>query len=303
MRLSVKRRAPSLTLENLLSCISNPRLKCQSMMTAKMFFMVSVLNESMEMMLKCLRNLGVISFRPPPGGPMAATINWSTSVSVVVSFLKQIHKQSIEFNFSVVCLVIDNRWRRKMFKIASGTASVASRVVSLHSFEHFMTAINKGIFTLFRKTVCHLLDLHRQASGLSERGQWLFVVNINILQYSVFYRCTNFSPLNYNVTLYRKHKKIHESWLVKKGGNNDWNQTKLIWWRHLTLELTEGCQTSITDLSNQYPWSTHCRRTSIGGCAPYFSLAGILRSSTNTTVFFPIGGPYIPRLRLLDKSY
>ena len=44
-------------------------------------------------------------------------------------------------------------------------------------------------------------------------------------------------------------------------------------------------------LSNQYPWSIHCRRTSIGGCAPYFSLAGMLRSSTNTTTFLPMVGP------------
>ena len=170
MRLSVKRRAPSLTLENLLSCISNPRLKCQSMMTAKMFFMVSVLNESMEMMLKCLRNLGVISFRPPPGGPMAATINWSTSVSVVVSFLKQIHKQSIEFNFSVVCLLIDNRWRRKMFKTASGTKSVAS-IESFHCTAlNILWLLSIRVSLLYSGKLCAicLTYIAKQADRVSE---------------------------------------------------------------------------------------------------------------------------------------
>ena len=56
-------------------------------------------------------------------------------------------------------------------------------------------------------------------------------------------------------------------------------------------------------LSNQYPWSIHCRKTSIGGWAPYFSLAGMLRSSTNTTTFLPIGGPYTPRLRLQGNAW
>lgn len=51
-------------------------------------------------------------------------------------------------------------------------------------------------------------------------------------------------------------------------------------------------------LSNQYPWSIHCRRTSMGGWAPYFSLAGIFKSSTKTTTFLPIAGPYTPRFRL-----
>ena len=57
-------------------------------MTEKMFRIVSVLNESIEMMLKCLRNRGVISFLPPPGGPMADTSNWSTSFRIDVSFLE-----------------------------------------------------------------------------------------------------------------------------------------------------------------------------------------------------------------------
>ena len=77
------------TLENLRICISKPwLLKCQSIMTEKMFRIVSVLNESIEMMLKCLRNRGVISFLPPPGGPMADTSNWSTSFRIDVSFLE-----------------------------------------------------------------------------------------------------------------------------------------------------------------------------------------------------------------------
>ena len=62
------------------------------MITEKIFLIVSVLNESIEMMLKCLRNRGVISFLPPPGGPMADTSNWSTSVSIEVSFLAKMKK-------------------------------------------------------------------------------------------------------------------------------------------------------------------------------------------------------------------
>lgn len=36
----------------------------------------------------------------------------------------------------------------------------------------------------------------------------------------------------------------------------------------------------------------------MGGWAPYTSLAGMLRSSTNTTQRLPMGGPYTPFLRL-----
>ena len=36
-------------------------------------------------------------------------------------------------------------------------------------------------------------------------------------------------------------------------------------------------------LSYQCLWSTHCRSNSMGGWAPYFSLPGMFRSSTNTT--------------------
>lgn len=92
---------PNCTFENRRICISKPwLLKCQSMMTEKMFLIVSVLNESMEMMLKCLRNRGVISFLPPPGGPMADTSNWSTSLSTDVSFLSIKSKEQCQFNVS-----------------------------------------------------------------------------------------------------------------------------------------------------------------------------------------------------------
>jgi len=50
--------------------------------------------------------------------------------------------------------------------------------------------------------------------------------------------------------------------------------------------------------SYQCPWSIHCLSSSIGGCAPYFSLAGMLRSSTNAMHFRPSGGPYTPFRRL-----
>ena len=41
-----------------------------------------------------------------------------------------------------------------------------------------------------------------------------------------------------------------------------------------------------------------CLSSSMGGCAPYSSTCGMLRSSTNTTIFLPIGGPNTPLRRL-----
>ena len=41
-----------------------------------------------------------------------------------------------------------------------------------------------------------------------------------------------------------------------------------------------------------------CLSNSRGGWAPYFSLAGMFKSSTNTTHFLPGGGPYTPFRRL-----
>ena len=35
--------------------------------------------------------------------------------------------------------------------------------------------------------------------------------------------------------------------------------------------------------SYQFQWSIHCLSSSMGGCAPYTSRVGMLRSSTNTT--------------------
>lgn len=53
-------------------------------------------------------------------------------------------------------------------------------------------------------------------------------------------------------------------------------------------------------MAYQFPWSKNCRSSSIGGCAPKISTAGIFMSSTNMTHFLPIGGPYTP-LRLLSS--
>eukprot|EP00982_Pelagococcus_subviridis_P013775 31278-Pelagococcus_subviridis.AAC.10 len=46
-------------------------------------------------------------------------------------------------------------------------------------------------------------------------------------------------------------------------------------------------------------WSIHWRRSSIGGCAKYFSRSGMFRSSMRTAYFRPDGGPKTP-LRLLS---
>ena len=43
--------------------------------------------------------------------------------------------------------------------------------------------------------------------------------------------------------------------------------------------------------SYQPPWSQNWRSSSMGGCAPYFSTSGMLRSSTKMMHFMPEGGP------------
>ena len=75
------------TLEYLLSCVSKPLLKCQSMITEKILRIVSLVNDSIAITLKWRKNLEVISLRPPPGGPIAATKSRSTMLIVEVSFL------------------------------------------------------------------------------------------------------------------------------------------------------------------------------------------------------------------------
>lgn len=50
----------------------------------------------------------------------------------------------------------------------------------------------------------------------------------------------------------------------------------------------------------QFPWSKYWRSSSIGGCAPNTSFAGIFMSSTKMMHFFPMGGPYTP-FRLLSS--
>lgn len=49
-----------------------------------------------------------------------------------------------------------------------------------------------------------------------------------------------------------------------------------------------------------WPWSKYCLSSSIGGCAPYISLAGMFISSTNITHLMFFGGPYKPFLRLCN---
>ncbi len=46
--------------------------------------------------------------------------------------------------------------------------------------------------------------------------------------------------------------------------------------------------------THQPLWSIHWRRSSMGGWAPYFSKAGMLKSSTKITHCFPFWGPKIP---------
>jgi hypothetical protein len=48
------------------------------------------------------------------------------------------------------------------------------------------------------------------------------------------------------------------------------------------------------------PWSKYCLSSSIGGCAPYISFAGMFISSTNIIHLVFFGGPYKPFLRLCN---
>ena len=72
----------------------------------------------------------------------------------------------------------------------------------------------------------------------------------------------------------------------------------------LSGRLYNNCLFSFTKVSRGYKTHFHltCLSNSIGGCAPYFSLEGMFRSSTNTTHFFPGGGPYTPLRRLFQKK-
>ena len=56
---------------------------------------VSSLNSLIVMTLKCLRNLGVMGLRPPPGGPMAASNCMSTNESLLVSFLSYLKEKHL----------------------------------------------------------------------------------------------------------------------------------------------------------------------------------------------------------------
>ena len=58
---------------------------CQLRMVLNMVIIVSSWNSLMVMVLRCLKNLGVIAFRPPPGGPIAPINCKSISFIAVVS--------------------------------------------------------------------------------------------------------------------------------------------------------------------------------------------------------------------------
>lgn len=71
----------------------------------------------------------------------------------------------------------------------------------------------------------------------------------------------------------------------------------------MTLTKSVSMILELSFLSYQWLWSIHCRSSSIGGCAPYTSFAGMLKSSTNTTHFLPTGGPKTPLRRLLIYTF
>jgi hypothetical protein len=72
----------------------------------------------------------------------------------------------------------------------------------------------------------------------------------------------------------------------------------------VTRALKRGKKNSIDQMfcETHHPlWSIHWRRSSMGGWAPYFSRAGIARSSTKITHCLPFWGPNTPGFRL--KSF
>ena len=77
----------ALALENLRMELGKPWLRCQSMIGVKMLFIVAWSNVSMPSRLKWRRKRCVTWLRPPPGGPIAATITMSSRCSWDVSFL------------------------------------------------------------------------------------------------------------------------------------------------------------------------------------------------------------------------
>ena len=60
--------------------------RCQSVIRPNIIPIVESSKSFMVIMLKCLRNRGVIGLRPPPGGPIAAISMISTSFIAVFSF-------------------------------------------------------------------------------------------------------------------------------------------------------------------------------------------------------------------------
>ena len=62
-----------ITFPSLAKDESNPLLKCQSVIDVNIFVRLLSSNSSIEMIFICLENLHVMSFLPPPGGPIAVT--------------------------------------------------------------------------------------------------------------------------------------------------------------------------------------------------------------------------------------
>mmetsp|Transcript_14901 Transcript_14901/g.36049 ORF Transcript_14901/g.36049 Transcript_14901/m.36049 type:complete len:378 (-) Transcript_14901:66-1199(-) len=68
---------------------------------------------------------------------------------------------------------------------------------------------------------------------------------------------------------------------------------------HPTKMMSWICRNAHGGLRSYHPWwSIHCRSSSMGGCAKYFSRIGMLRSSMRMAYFLPAGGPNTPFLRL-----
>lgn len=81
-------------------------------------------------------------------------------------------------------------------------------------------------------------------------------------------------------------KKLIRQYVLKK--IIEWSATRLVNLLYWSFKV----------IPYQYPWSWNCLSNSIGGCAPYTSLAGMFRSSTKMTHFLPIWGPNTPFLLL-----
>ena len=126
------------TLAKRLSPISKPLLKCHSMIGVKIFCIVTSSNVSMLIRLKWRRKRCVTWLRPPPGGPIAASMMMSSRYRILVSFLEKIPRERWHVNAQLWVLsgifhekkIVKQRKHRCFSRDNSNTLFYISRALS-----------------------------------------------------------------------------------------------------------------------------------------------------------------------------